>query len=194
MTALRTEGVILRVIPFQDHHQILTVFSLEHGLCRLIFKRGKAKAGLCVPLTEAEFIYRKTNSELLQCQEISLINAHLGLRHSLAALQASCDLSQAVMTSQVIENPGPLLYRLFTYYLNKIPLLADPQILVASFRLKLLQHEGLFSPENQSFFSKDEMATVAQLAACRKWQELTSLAVPPNLQERIVQFFNSTLQ
>lgn len=149
MQIYRSEGVILETINFQDYDQIITVFTLEEGLIKLIVKNANSfrakKGAVLAPLTKAEFIYKKGKSNIWKCQEVSLIKTHLELRQNLAWLEAGCGLMRAILSSQMEHKPAPDLYRLLTSYLAKAHEI-QPEALLSSFILKILRHEGLFVP------------------------------------------------
>jgi len=151
MQPYRTEGIILHALPFQDYDLILTLFTAEEGVIKLIVKRAlsssKSKATLTAPLTHVECLYTRGRSDLFKCQELSLINAHLRIREKLSTLEAACELIQAVLTSQPTHAPAPELYLLFKSYLEKLPSGVDPRAFTSSFYLKTLRHEGLMEVE-----------------------------------------------
>lgn len=141
-----TEGIILQVIPFRDNDQILTLFTPQEGLIKLFYRRsqkGQKLQGLPTPLQKVEVVYRETKGELFQGHDIALIEPFTSLLKNFRQLQASCDLLQAIHFSQLIGKAAPRLYDLLCFYLKKIPLIPCPETLVASFRLKLLWHDGL---------------------------------------------------
>lgn len=145
----QTEGVILRVIPFRDYDQIITLFTQDIGILKVLFKGSRSKRrgvqGICLPLTRVEVVYREKNSEIFACQEMALLESYTGLRKKLNFLNVACDLLQVVAGSQLVGKPAPLLYALLLFYLEKISTISDPWVLAMSFRLKLLKHEGLIT-------------------------------------------------
>lgn len=145
----RTEGIILRVIPFGDYDQILSIFTQDAGLIKVLFKGSrsprKGVQGICIPLTGVEVVYREKNSEIFACQEMDLVESYYSLRRNLLHLEIACDLLQAVGASQLVGKAAPHLYALLQIYLGKIPCTPDPRMLAVSFRLKVLLHEGLIA-------------------------------------------------
>lgn len=148
MTLQKNEGVILHAIKYGEYDQILTVFTREEGLIKMIFKgalsKKRAHGASTAPFTQAEFIYEKRQSSLFVCRESTSLNDNLHLRKSLACLDAAYLLAKILLTSQAEQKSSPLLYDLFIRYLARIPLSLSPAALVASFQLKFLRHEGLF--------------------------------------------------
>lgn len=145
MEPFKTEGVILHALNFRDYDQILTVFTYTEGLVKGVLKGSlkRNNSSFAAPLTRIEFLYTKGNSDLLKLTEISPLSQYLQLRTDLKRLEAACDMSQALMSSQMPHHPAPDLYRLFVWSLDKIPIAADPALLALSFRLKLLRHDGV---------------------------------------------------
>jgi DNA repair protein RecO (recombination protein O) len=118
---------------------------------------------------------------------------------------------------------APQLYSLLCYYLKKIPQMANPWLLAASFRLKLLKHDGLARfpfkcsecgkcLDDEAFiygsegwcrahhFEKSqtwdsiELQTVYHLANSQSFKEICLLDVQPKLQGKITVFFKACLQ
>jgi len=143
----QAEGIILKVIPFRDYDQILTIFTHEQGIIKLIYKGSRSKRrgvqGLCVPLTLVQVIYREKRGELFSCQEMTGMEFYHSLRHSLPCLEAACDCLKALERSQLVCKPSPMLYQLLCFYLDRMETITDPWVLALSFRLKLLMHDGL---------------------------------------------------
>lgn len=142
-----TEGIILRVIPFRDYDQILSIFTADAGLIKVFYKGGRGKRrsgeGLYIPLVKVEVIYREKRGEIFSCHEITLLDSFSFLRKKLADLEVACDLLQALMASQLVGKAATQLYALLCFYLEKIPSTLNPWILAMSFRLKLLKYDGL---------------------------------------------------
>lgn len=184
MESYRSEGVVLHALPFRDFDQILTIFSKDEGIVKLMVK----KASATTPMSQIEFVYTKGRSEILKCQEVSVLNLHLNVRKSLPHLEAACDLLRAIQASQWAGRPAPDLYKLFVIYLNKIPNASNPYIYAASFRLKILKHEGLLN-ENITGFSQQDAEVLSSLAFCRSMSELANLTISSSLFQKIQTLF-----
>lgn len=209
-------------MPFGDYDCILTVFSASEGLIKLVVKRAYGRksghGSITAPFTKAEFIYSKGRSELLTCSEISLLDHHLQLRNSWDALQAAGAVVKAILSTQQLHKPAPLLYELLLKYLSKIGISSHPETLAASFQLKLLHHEGLMhlSPkcsqchtditlqhisEGQSYchqhapssitqqFTAEESDLLLLLTYGRSLSSLTDLPLSKPLQAKISDLF-----
>ena len=225
MQADRTEGIILQAIKFQDYDQIITVFTPADGVVKFFVKgalRPKYNQGaLTAPLSRAEFVYKRGKSELLVCQEISMLNQHLSLRQDIDQLEAAFDLLLALISSQLGDTPAPDLYNLLVSYLEKLAIHSDPWALAASFRLKILRHEGrlglsqncahcntalqtLYFSEGECYcrshappgsqeFDPEEIELLLALAYCRTHGQLAALTISSALRHKIKLLFQSCL-
>lgn len=221
-----TEGIILRVIPFRDYDQILSIFTSEAGLIKVLYKgsRGKRKKAqnFCMPLTKVEVIYREKNGEIFSCHEMNLIESFSFLRKELLFLEVACDLLQVIQNSQFLGKAAPQLYALLCFYLKKIPQTPCPWILSASFRLKLLKHDGLIilpfkccecqlSLEDKAFISgidpwcthhqpiesqswkSIDLMMLYRFTNCQNYRDICSDNISPELYNRIHTFFNACI-
>lgn len=163
MTACRSEGVILKAIPFKEADQILTAFTPE-GILKL-FSRGslsrrRGAGSMTMPLQLVEFVYTRGKGELATCNEISMLNPFLGLRKKLAFLESAGGMSRALLSTQQSDEPAPLLYLLFLCYLESLPLAKDPSILASSMKLKILRHEGVLALEARCSFCQKHLKNI----------------------------------
>lgn len=146
-TQVKTQGIILKAVPYKDFHRIITLFTPDQGLVSLVvrgaFSPKKGSGGSTTPLTTVEVAYRQKDSSLHTCEQIDIVDLHLSLRQNLQALDAACGMLRAVMKSQLPDKEAPLLYQLLNFYITKLPHTLSPPTLTASFLLKTLRHEGL---------------------------------------------------
>jgi len=222
MPFYRSEGIVLSTLKFQERDQIVTLYSEQEGMVRLFIKgaynRRKREMQMA-PFMQGEFVYTKGRGELFQCREFSLIHAHWGLRKSLECLEAAADLAKILLFSQALMNPSPLLYQLFACYLRGIESFPSPHILTASFRLKILRLEGLFSlplacaqchtklttcclvltegfcpahcPPHAICLHPAEIDSLHQLAFCRSLEQLAKIPCDRSLERKILSFFDA---
>ncbi len=225
MLELKTDGIILNSLNFRDYDQILTVFSNDQGIVKLIVKRAhskkNSKSALTAPLTRAEFVYVKGRSEIFTCREISPLNQHLDLRTKWEDLTAAGDMAKAILETQMPHKPAGTLFELLHCYLSKIPSCIDPNALAASFRLKILRHDGLLHltpdcsichstlcdqhiAEGQSYcgdhapsgaltFTSIEMETLLLLTFSRSLSILAMTSLSTELQTKIVHLFKCAI-
>jgi DNA repair protein RecO (recombination protein O) len=143
------EGVVLHRTSFREQDQICTLFTSEWGLIKLEVKgkgRGRKKQAFyacCSPLMRIEAIYKEGRGEIFSCEEVHLLHSYPSLRTQFSCLQAACELLQVIYRSQHMHKPAPLLYKLLLFYLEKLPCVLDVKAWIASFKLKVLKHDGL---------------------------------------------------
>jgi len=143
MKTKKTNAIVLRKVPYKENSIILTLFSEKEGLLSLFVKHtGKKHAAIFNPLSEAEFVYRSKNTEQYFFVDASIIDLHLSLRNSLDSLETASKMVKHILKTQLPGKPAPRLYLLFSLYLKKIPDIKDPNLLLISFVLKALYHDG----------------------------------------------------
>ena len=219
----KTEGIVLRSKDFKERHRIITLFTPQ-GLISLIVKGISRKntrlLSLTTPFCYGEYHYRRNNSELLRFYDGTILDDHFSLRQSLSALQTAGALANAILTSQMPGKPSPALFALYKSYHKQVLCFNDPTVLLSSFYLKLLKHEGLLSVSSQcmscdedsarllyngeSFctkhqiqdafqFSPMEWETLLALDNAQQFSSLRSLTIPPFLSQKISNLFLSRL-
>lgn len=145
-TLYKIEGLILKTLDFQDYDKIIQVFTENQGILSLIVKGAnrpkQKKINQVLPLIQAEFIYKEGRSDVKSCVELSVLNYRLQLRDSLPLMEASFDMINAILKTQLQGMQAPALYQLLKSYLDKLSSMQDPITLSTSFRLKTLRHEG----------------------------------------------------
>ena len=220
MDTTRLEGIILHTLPVKDWDLLITVFTSEYGVVKLYYKRGQSikrkKGALTSPLTCAEFICRKGNSDLIPLSEISIIDIHIELRNTLECLEYSCDWLKLIRSSQLPGKPAPGLYQLLKTFLRVLPDFPNPQALHACFQLKLLKHEGLIElnsscsvcgapaafqaaepfcashfPTDAIPFNKSELGILRTLAFCRSLKDIENERICSSLLEKISRLYMS---
>ncbi len=200
----KTPGVLLQAIPYLGRKRILKVFTPEEGLVTLMAKASLSSA-FSAPFCIAEWVFLKGSREIHSLQDASLIDGLLDLKKDFATLSAAGSMAQDLLRSQLPGKKGNALYSLLCACLAKLPTFANPQILAASFRLKLLVHEGLLSlqpdcsvcgapasrlQQGESFcsshaphtgfsFSSSDWETLLHLAYSRQFSQLQNLPAAP---------------
>lgn len=222
-----TEGIILRAIPFRDHDQILSLFTPDAGMIKVLCKGSRNKRrgiqGLCIPLTKVEVVYREKRGEIFSCQELTPVDSLSFLRKELIYLEVACDLLQVIIASQLMGKAAPQLYVLLSIYLKKIPQTFNPWILAASFRLKLLKHDGLavfpficsdcqqflqtaaytqesegwcvnHQPVGSQAWEQNELQQLYRLACCQNYREICADEISFSLQNKVAHFFDECVK
>jgi DNA repair protein RecO (recombination protein O) len=221
MSFFQTNAIVLQAIKYQDYNQILTLFTPELGLIKLLVKGAlssrQGKGSHTTPLNLIDLVCKKGNGELYLCREVSVKNNHPRLRETLPCLEAACDILKALTTSQMPNKPAPDLYRLLVSYLEKMPSAQDPWAFAASFRLKILRHDGLFglgtdcavcqipllhhyvgmgesycqehAEDIHLVLSDEEAKTILNLAHCRSFRWLQSIAIENHVKDKVQTLF-----
>src|SRR3989338_2186460 len=215
----KTEGILLHALPYLGHQKILKVFTPEGGLVSLIAK-SRSLTPLTAPFLVAEWVYKKGKEDLHLLKEASLLHSLGALRDSYSALLAAGAIAQDLLRSQFPGKKGTGLYALTLAYLKKLSTSAQPPILVASFRLKLLVHEGWLAlqthcnqcPSPASHLSQGESAcpahaglrslsfapeewnTLQALAYARQFSVLNALSLSQGMQEKIQMLFEEKIR
>lgn len=215
----KTPGILLQAIPYLGRQKILKVFTPGEGLLSLMAKSAKPSwTALTSPFCIAEWVYRKGQKEIHALQDGSLLDSLLELRQNYEALTAAGAIAQDLLKTQLPGKQAPALYELLTAYLKKLAQFPKPAHLAASFRLKLLLHEGLLSlndtcascaapalhlHEGQSYchfhapfpgvtFTPEEWESLHLLAYSRKFSSLEQLPSPPT--GKISQLFEERIK
>jgi DNA repair protein RecO (recombination protein O) len=226
MTTHQSEGIVIQVVPFRDYDQIVTIFTPEHGTIKVIIKnrpsRQRKIKSTCTPLTGVDISWTEGKGELGRCEEIVTIRHYAALRTTLALMEAGCDLLRAIQRSQPVGKISPEIYLLLLYYMDKLPTIDNPDILLASFRLKILRYEGLIGfpfrcslchQETQEAFHQggtlfchdhcpplagrfltNEVIQMESLTCCSSYALLTQINVSPPLAKGIAFFFDECLR
>lgn len=172
MTEEKTIGLLLQSIPYLGKKKIFKIFTRDHGLISL-FVRSTPLSPFCI----AEWVYHKGQKEIHTLKDSSLLDPLLFLRESYAILSAAGSIAQDLLRTQFPDKGAPELFDLVYLYLKNLP--ANPQILAASFRLKLLFHEGLLSTEPFPSFTPTEWEQVSVLAFSRQLSMIQSQKSAP---------------
>lgn len=168
-----TPGLLLQSIPYLGQKKILKVFTPEQGLISLFTQNTKL-----IPFSLAEWVYRTTGKEIHTIQDTTLLNPLLHLRENYQTLLSAGAIAQDLLRTQMPGKKAPELFDLTVLYLKKLP--ASPELLSASFRLKLLLHEGLLSTDPHPSFTPSEWETVRTLAFSRRLSDIQALASAPH--------------
>ncbi len=152
MQVYHDEAIVLRSSPFKEYDRILQIFSKERGILTA-YVRGASRPshplhGISQPCIEGAFSYRETRGETVRITEGKVLLRSLRLRERLSSLQGAMRLCQATGQFLQPKTPSIKLYQLLRGYLEQIPLAPFPGVLEASYLLKLLLLEGLWSPHH----------------------------------------------
>src|SRR5690606_10059028 len=101
----------------------------------------------------------------------------LHIRESYAVISAAGVIAQDLLRTQLPNKAAPELFDLTLLYLKNLH--KAPELLTASFHLKLLVYEGLFSPDPDPHFTVAEWSQVEALAFSRSLTAIQNVGSPP---------------
>ncbi|KAG6559172.1 DNA repair protein RecO [Candidatus Rhabdochlamydia oedothoracis] len=215
----KTEGIVLRSLPYQDKNRIVTVFTNCYGVLQFIIKGISAKRtdklALSSPLCKGEYLFYRGKGSLMHFVDGSVLSEHLQLRTKMQHIQAAANLVQIILTSQLPHKPAPKVYQFFSKCLKAIPYFENTDVLTNSFCLKLLKQEGLLALQpfcsqcekearalhyGESFcsfhapkfsfrFSQEQWDTLLTLAYATTFSQIQNYALSKDLNEKINQIF-----
>jgi DNA repair protein RecO len=176
MSEIKTEGIILKITPYKDHHRVIQILTPDQGILSFLAKgvSNPKLQSLLSPLTQLEVVYRKKLSDLCYFKEGFIIESHHFLRTRWELLESAGKIAGAILQTQFPEKAAPDLYRLLIACLKQLPLFRHPSTVVVLFYLKLLTHEGVISWEEPVHFPLPCSLTT--------WNELKKLAKTRSFQ------------
>jgi DNA repair protein RecO (recombination protein O) len=219
----KTEGIVLRSIPYQDKNRIITVLTDTYGILQFIIKGISAKRtdklALSSPFCQGEYLFYRKKSTLMHFVDGSVLSEHLQLRTKMQYIQTAANLAQIILSSQMPHKPAPKLYMFFYKYLRAIPLFTDTTPLLNSFYIKLLKQEGLLflhsscsrcankataldqgesycsshAPKLAFRFSEEDWNTLLILTYATTFSQLQNLAPSEDLSQKIKQIFQENI-
>jgi len=175
-----TSAIVLRSVAIKDHQRILTLFSMQFGMISAIIKglssKKSFKLPLCEPFCEVDLVISRKHKDLFTLHEGFVKDLHLPLREELRSLATASSMARALLHSQLPEKPAPLLYSLFASCLKQIPSFSCHNTLLSCFYLKLLKHEGIFSPHLLEIddIEKKHFSNIIQLQNFSSLKKLTT--------------------
>lgn len=148
--SLRDEGLALRLSDYSETSQILTLFTRDHGLVRLIAKgirRGtKLRHAVGVDLLErgeVQFTAAGAEAGLGKLLDWKQLDAHLGLRRDAARLAAAFYAAEIVPAVTAEYDPHPAVYAALLKLLEDLSARVEVAAAVAAFQAALLRGVGL---------------------------------------------------
>lgn len=202
MEEKKTEGLLLKAIPYLNDQKILKVLTPNDGLISLIAKKKHQKIFLD-PFLLAQFVFRKGKSEIHTLLDCSLIDDLNEIRQNLETINAAASIAKDLLNTQLPGKSFPKLFALSCIYLQKIPKIKNLKALQASFKLKLLIHEGLLNLADEHFFSEEnainaqvqflpkQFISIKILAMSKSLQEITAQNLDTETELKILKLFKS---
>jgi DNA repair protein RecO (recombination protein O) len=154
MPLSRDSAICMRLVPYSETSQIVTLLTREHGLLRLIAKgahrrtkagAGRFDGGLDLLDVGSAVFSAPTEKSLGLLTEWKLLDGNLGLRRSLRSLRLAMLVAEVVPLLFQEHDPHPTLY---DRVVATVAALSDESLEESSvaFLLDLL-HESGFVPE-----------------------------------------------
>jgi len=146
---VKTEGIVLRSIPYRESSSILTFLTKNLGKIKGIAKgRRRPNSRLRVPLellTRSELIlYLKEEREIHTVKEASTITSYDIFRRDYKRFYWGCRMAEITDTLIDTGSPIPRIYNLFIQSLDLISILSEPILpnILLGFTLKTLSFLG----------------------------------------------------
>lgn len=214
-----TEGILLQTIPYLGNTRILKVFTQKSGLETFLAKGVNKKSWtlFTTPFCLAEWVVRPSKSEMATLIDASLLDSLSELKNDYTVLFFAGQIAKSLLSFQLPKKKSAELYTLLYAYFKKLSLFEDPEVLVASFQLKILLWEGLLSLQplcslcskeaaflekgeslcslhatfNRSHsFTKEEWDTLFLLAYGKKFSLLQESRLSTEIKKKISELFN----
>lgn len=155
------EAIILKVVPFEEHSHIVTLFSKEYGKVTLITKRGQKTKGLS-PLLLVEAEAHVSEKEIWKAHHFEVINSFPQLRLKLDILRHAAGACQFLAHTLPIHAKSLELYSHFLEFLQKLSFFTLPHVASSALLAKFCLLEGLLGGDLP--LCKEEQLTCHMLA------------------------------
>ncbi len=168
----KTPGILLHSFSYLGQKKILKVLTQDHGLLTFMAKSARFPT---TPFCIAEWVFLKGQKEIYSLTDATLLDPLLELRQDYKVLSSAAILAQDLLQTQMPNKKGP--FHLACAFFKKLSL--NPDILGASFRLKLLLYEGLLSADRDPAFSLSEWEQVSILAFGDRFSQILEVKQVP---------------
>lgn len=149
MAILTCEGIVMKSQPLFESDKLVTIFTREEGMLRVLVKRANGKRfrdkGLIEPLTHSKFTLN-TGKTFLYYSSADLLNGNLDLRTSLAQLNLAFYCCDVVVKSTSTGQANPGLFDCLLNTLSTISQARDFVSVLAGFHQQFLTIEGISDP------------------------------------------------
>jgi DNA repair protein RecO len=149
MHPFRDLAIILRTVPYQDRHRIITALTESRGQITAIAKnciQSRRFGGALEPFTASEWIFTlKPGAELYTLTEVNVRRSYEGLRQSFERLSLASVLNELMLKLTPHHEPCVELFRLHSNALAAIEECDKTEFeipLLNAYLAKLLQWSG----------------------------------------------------
>lgn len=166
---IKDEAIVLRATEYKEQKRIISLLSKQMGLISVLVKRISHKNlnlhSLSSPLHRCEYILRSQGQDFYTLVDGHVLDTYVDIRQSFGHLKAALDILHITERSQMPNASCPLLYQVLLGYLTTLKTSKNPQVVWASYALKLLKHEGVYQPGKGD-------PLLGKLAEIKRYEEL----------------------
>ncbi|MCH9614924.1 MAG: DNA repair protein RecO [Chlamydiia bacterium] len=171
----RIEGIVLNVIPYGEKGQIVQMLSLDRGRISALLPGRLAQKVHTEPFSCSEFEMKSGRGAMYRCKDVTLLDAHLGLRESYEVMEAGGKMLKILLKTQYPDRPCEILYGSLKQFLKALPQSKNPKNYSLSFALKVLRHEGIL--EEEPSLPPSESAALKALVEAKGFNFLDTLTM-----------------
>ncbi len=174
---IKTNGLILQAMRWQDSSKIVSFYTEQEGLVKLIVRgalRNKSPlAGKLESLSEVSVLYYKKESRSLQIlKELDMIDPHHALRTDYQRYPFVLAMLELLRATLEEGHGDPVFYRFLMQMIRGAEKSAHPENILIFFILKLTSYLGFKADFNTCFGKKHpaclrEMNTFSLNEGCR---------------------------
>jgi len=163
MAINKTDALILKSIKLRETSKILTLFTRQFGLEKLVAKGARSFKshyyGSLEPLNHVNIVfYHKPNRDLQLLHQADIIHSFPGIRQNLNKTAHALAICEIILKTQFAAEPNERLFQLIlgTFLaINQTPF--SPFLNYLAFELKMLDLTGLNPNLSHCFICKKEI-------------------------------------
>lgn len=149
MEIQKTEGIILNGKPSGEADYIIKIFTKDYGRRSYIFKGIKKSKKRAISIIEsgtvAEIIcYFKENKSFYYAGEFSIISTPRNIRKDMDLFFYQSYILELLLKTTADEDPHLFLYNITLNVLKRLENEKDPELLLVSFIIHLINYHGIF--------------------------------------------------
>lgn len=178
------EAITLKVVPFQEHSHIITLFSKQHGkICIACKKQKKIKREGFSPLLLVEAEVLMSEKQVWKSFSFEVIHSFARLRTNLETLRHAAGAAQFLANTLPMHAGVDELYNDFHDYLKTLSFFDMPHVASTAFLAKYCALEGVLGTGNN--LSSDEL-DVCEMLVEKPFQELYGTVCEKALLKKLV--------
>lgn len=178
------EAITLKVVPFEEHSHIITLFSKEHGkICIAAKKQKKIRREGFSPLLLVEAEVHVSEKPVWKSFSCEVINSFPRLRMTLETLRHAAGAAQFLAHALPLHAASDILYEQFYEYLKTVTFFDMPHVASTAFLAKYCALEGILGIGAP--LSQDEL-NVCEMLAESPFEELYKTGCEKSLLRKLV--------